>query len=126
MMANKSPFAFVRSAVEEPSFDRMATGIDDAQSVSVLGNRVMPRNASLSGSVYPPGISNRVMAPSQSDRSSSRHSPVTPGGLAGRIAALADNDPANPYPRALPRYDTEFENDGLPQPWLFRALTGRL
>ena len=125
-IANQPPFAFVRSAVEEPSSERMAIGFDDDQSVRGLSSRAMPRNASLGGSVYPPGISNRVMASSQPDRPPSPYSPETPRGLAGRIAALAGNDSANPYPRGLPPYGTEIENDGLQQPWLFRALTGRL
>jgi hypothetical protein len=125
-IANQPPFAFVRSAVEEPSSEKMATGFDDDQSVRVLSNRVMPRNAFLGGSVYPFGMSNRVMASSQTDRPPNLYSPETPGGLAGRIAALAGYDSANPYPPVLPPHGTEFENDGLPQPWLFRALTGRL
>ncbi len=125
-IANQPPSAFVRNAVEEPSSEKIATGFDDDQSARVPGSRVMPRNPSLGGSIYPSGSSGRVMASSQPDRLPSLHSPETPGGLAGRIAALASNDSVNPYPRVLPQYGTEFESNGLPQPWLFRALTGRL
>jgi hypothetical protein len=50
--------------------------------------------------------------------------PDTPGGLAGRIAALAGVEPANTDPRAP--LENGFYNDDLPQPWLFRTLTGRL
>jgi hypothetical protein len=125
-IANQPPVAFVRSAVEEPSYERMATGFDDDQSVRGLSSRAMPRSASLGGNVYPTAISNRVMGSSQPDRPPSPHSAETPRGLAGRIAALAGNNSANPYPRGLPPYGTEIENDGPQQPWLFRALTGRL
>jgi hypothetical protein len=125
-IANQPSFAFVRSAVEEPSSEKTATSLDDNQSARVSNSRFMSRNASLGGGVYPPGISNRVMGSSQPDRPPSLHFPETPGGLAGRIAALTGNDSANPYPRGLPPYGTEIENEGLPQPWLFRALTGRL
>jgi hypothetical protein len=123
-IAGQPPLAFARSAAEEPSFERMAAGFDDDQSRRTLSGRVMPRNAFLGGSAYPPGISRRVME-SQADRPPSPDFPETPGGLAGRIAALAGDDSANPYPRGLP-HGTEFENVGLPQPWSFRALTGRL
>jgi hypothetical protein len=47
-------------------------------------------------------------------------------GLAGRIAALAGIDPANPDPRALSPQAGGIYDDALPQPWLFRALTGGL
>ncbi|WP_334374050.1 hypothetical protein [Bradyrhizobium sp. AZCC 1719] len=53
-------------------------------------------------------------------------SPDTPDGLAGRIAALAGIYPANPDPRVLPQHENGSYNGGLLQPWLFRALTGRL
>ena len=53
-------------------------------------------------------------------------SPDTPGGLAGRIAALAGIDPANPDPRELTPPGNGFYHDELPEHWLFRALTGRL
>lgn len=124
-IADQSPIAFARSPVEEPSSEKIVTSFDNDQSVRILSNRAVPHNAPLSGSVDPPGNSNRVVASSKPDRRSSPYAPEAPGGLAGRIAALAGNHSTSPYPRELPPYGTEFENDGLPQPWLFRALTGR-
>jgi hypothetical protein len=59
-------------------------------------------------------------------RTSDPFSPDTPGGLAGRLAALAGIDPANPDPRVLTPPANGFHNDELPQHWLFRGLTGRL
>lgn len=59
-------------------------------------------------------------------RPSDRFSPDTPGGLAGRLAALAGIDPANPDRRVLTPPENGFYNDELPQHWLFRGLTGRL
>lgn len=59
-------------------------------------------------------------------RASDPFSPDTPGGLAGRIAALARIDSANPDPRVLPQHENGSYNDGLAQPWLLHALTGRL
>jgi hypothetical protein len=47
-----------------------------------------------------------------------------PGGLAGRIAAVAGIQPADTDPRT-PQQNGLY-NDSLSQPWLFRALTGRL
>jgi hypothetical protein len=124
-IANQPSFDFVRSAVEQLSSEKAITGFNDDQSVRVLNGRVMPRNAPLGGSVDPPGNPNGVTGSSQPDRPPSPYSLESPRGLAGRIAALAGNDPANPIPRALASYGTGFENDG-PQPWLFRALNGRL
>jgi hypothetical protein len=124
-IANQPSFDFVRSAVEQLSSEKAITGFNDDQSVRVLNGRVMPRNAPLGGSVDPPGNPNGVTGSSQPDRPPSPYSLESPRGLAGRIAALAGNDPANPIPRALASYGTGFENDG-PQPWLFRALYGRL
>jgi hypothetical protein len=57
-------------------------------------------------------------------RASDAFSPDTQGGLAGRIAALAGIGSANPDPRVL-THENEPYNDGLPQPWLLHALTGR-
>jgi hypothetical protein len=59
-------------------------------------------------------------------RASDAFSPDSPSGLAARIAALAGMDPANPNPRVLTPPEEGSYDDGLPQPWLFRALTGRL
>lgn len=122
---SQPPSAFARSAVGEPSLEKTVTGFGDDQSVRVLASRLMPHGTFLGGSAYPLGNSNRVMASSQFDRAASP-SPKTPGGLAGRIAALAGNDSANSYPRGRPPNGTGFENEGLPQPWLFRSLSGRL
>ncbi|MEH2625528.1 hypothetical protein V1292_003583 [Bradyrhizobium sp. AZCC 1719] len=58
-------------------------------------------------------------------RASDPFSPDTPDGLAGWIAALAGIYPANPDPRVLPQHENGSYNEGLRQPWLFRALTGR-
>jgi len=68
--------------------------------------------------------------PSSRDRRSSvgragdALSPDTPGGLAGRIAALAGIDPANPDPQVLTPPENRFYDAGMPQPWLFRMLSG--
>jgi hypothetical protein len=59
-------------------------------------------------------------------RASDTFSPDTPGGLSARIAALAGMDPANSDPRVLTPPEIASDEDGLPHPWLFRALTGRL
>lgn len=48
------------------------------------------------------------------------------GGLAGRLAALAGIDPANPDSRVMTPPENGLYNDELSQSWLFRALTGRL
>lgn len=76
----------------------------------------------LSSKIIPSSANRRNSIGSASDP----FSPDMPGGLAGRIAALAGIDPANPDPRVLTPPENGFYNDELPQPWLFRALTGRL
>jgi hypothetical protein len=123
-IANQPSFDFVRSAVEQPSSEKATTGFNDDQSVRVLNGRVMPRTASLGGSVYPTGNPNGVTGFSQPDRPPSLYSLESPRSLAGRIAALAGNDSANPFPRVLAPHGTGFETDEPPQPWLFRALNG--
>jgi hypothetical protein len=72
--------------------------------------------------------------PSNEFRSSNRRSflgsasdasfPDTPSDLAGRFAASVGIDRTNPKPRA-PQENGSYDGE-LPQPWLFRALTGRL
>jgi hypothetical protein len=122
---NQPRFGLVRNAVEQLSSERAATGFEDEQRTRVLGRRVVLRDAPLVKSVYPPGVSNRVMAPSKSDRPPSPYSPVTPGGLDDRIAVLSGSDSAHPYPRGPWPFGTEIKSDGQSQPWLFRALSGR-
>jgi hypothetical protein len=92
--------------------------------VGISGDRVRsPSSASDAGA---------PAAPSNEFRSHDRQSfrgggndglSDAPGGLAGRIAAITGIQPADTDPRVL--QENGFYNDGLSQPWLFRALSGR-
>jgi hypothetical protein len=85
-------------------------------------------------SVSGAGASAAPSVPSNEFRSSNRRNflgnasdasfPDKPSDLAGRFAALVGIDRTNLVPRAP--QENGFYDDELSQPWLFRALTGRL
>jgi hypothetical protein len=95
------------------------------------GSSKSPATALDAGAPAAPSVpSNEFRSPDRRSSlggASDAFSPDTPGGLASRIVALAGTVPANSDPRAAhPQENGLFYNDGLPQPWLLRALTGRL
>jgi hypothetical protein len=94
------------------------------------GSSKSPASAFDAGAPTAPSVSsNEFRSPDRRNSlggASDAFSPDTPGGLAGRIAALTGIDLANPDLRVLPSYEDGSYNNGLPHPWLFRALTGRL